>query len=267
MSMALERSGVRPCPTCRQPEMAGYPHRHDRPPRGDYDPMGPRPERLYCGELDVDAYWTEPDWRAGCCLVHVVGAEYRAELPDAIHPVRYRPPARTEPIPATIVEIQRELRRELGHEPTLADIAERRGATIQVVDAGAGWPWSPAAHRRFGGRGRRDGRDTLDRGDYAGFPWAYAIERRLDGYCRRRHVTRPDLWPEHAGGPLCQRVVERIVADGLPPERVAVEMAIAPIRLRPLLDDALRATWRFVSEQVNGLDVRRRSISVGVIDG
>jgi hypothetical protein len=237
MSMALERSGVRPCPTCRRPELAGYPHRHDRPPRGDYDPMGPRPERLYCGELDVDAYWTEADWRPGCCLVHVVGAEYRAELPDAIHPVRYRPPMRTEPIPL---------------HP-----GEPDGPTLAVLDAGAGWPWSPAAHRRFGGRGQRDGRDTLDRRDYAGFPWAYAIERRLDGYCRKRHATRPDLWPEHAGGPLCQRVVERIVADGVPPELVAIEMGIAPIRLRPLLTDALHVTWRFVSEQVNGLDVRR----------
>lgn len=219
--------------------------------------MGPRPERLYCGELDIDAYWTEPDWLPECCLVHVVAAEYRAELPDDIHPVRYRPPARTEPIPATVVEIRRELRRELRREPTLAEIVERDGATIQVIDAGAGWPWSPAAHRRFGARGRRDGHETLDRRDYAGFPWAFAIERRLDGYCRKRHVTRPDLWSEHGGRSLCAQVVQRIVADGVPPERVAVEMAIPPIRLRPLLEDALSAVWRFVSDQVNGLDVRR----------
>lgn len=236
MSLAFDRPDVRPCTICRQPEMAGYPHHHDRPVRGDYDPMGPRPARLYCAELDVDAYWTLPAWRPACCLVHVVAAEHRAELPDALHPVRYRPPPRTEPIPL---------------RPGDPD-----GPTLEVLDAGQGWPWASAAHRRFGARGRHDGRDTIDRRDWAAFPWAYAVERRLDGHCRRRHVTRPDLWPEHDARALCVTVVRRIVVDGVPPEWVALEAGVPPIRLRPMLDDALRAVWRFVSEDLNGIGAR-----------
>lgn len=230
----------RPCRLCGQPELPDYPHRHDQPVRSSWDPMPARPERLYCGSIDLNAYWTEPDWRPSCCMVHVVTAEWRAELPERMHPTSEAVPTRLEPIP-----------REPGN---LA------GPTIDVPDRGAlgGWPWASEAHRRFGGVTMIDGEQTLNAGDYRIFPWAYVLERRLPGHCRRRHVGHPDRWPEHTDGELCGDLMRAIIAHGIPPERIAVRRRIPAERLRDVLEDALRWSWRRVSETINEIELGRR---------
>lgn len=242
---------ARPCIRCRQPELPGYPHRHDEPVRGDYDPMPERPERTYCGPLDVSAYWTGSDWRPACCLVHVAAAEYRAEIPEIIHPSYGRVPTRTEPIPLVAGALD--------------------GPMLDVLDAGelGGYPFALPAARRFGGVTMFDGEQTLDARDYRVFPWAYAIERRLPGHCRRRHGTRPDRWPEHEGrGPICGPIVRLVVARGYAPARVARAARLPVDRLEVLLDDSLRWVWRRVSEELNEIAVgRSRSTHIAQREG
>lgn len=230
---------TRPCPRCRRPELAGYPHRHDEPLRSTHDPMPDRPERLYCGTIDRNAYWTEPDWHPDCCLVHVVSAEYRAELPELIH-AGEGIPTRLEPIPVEAGRLD--------------------GPMIDVPDRGAlgGWPWASPAHRRFGAVTMLDGAQTLNARDYRIFPWAYVIERRLEGHCRRRHAGNPERWPEHDGQAICASILRRIVALGIPPEQIAIADGIDPRRLRVVLDEALLWVWRRVSEELNEIALGRR---------
>jgi hypothetical protein len=230
--------GTRPCSVCTRPELEGYPHNHDRPMRSSWDPMPPRPERLYCGVLDVNAYWTEPGWRPDCCLVHLVAAEWRAELPERLHPVSEGSPTRLEPIPV---------------EPR-----NLAGPMIDVPDRGrlGGWPWAAAAARRLGGVTMFEGEQTLDAGDYRIFPWAYVLERRLDGHCRRRHAGQLERWPEHAGRPICGPLLRAIIARGIPPEQVAARARIPPERLAAVLEDSLRWVWRRVSEALNEIEAR-----------
>lgn len=239
MSLATD---PRPCLRCRRPELPGYPHRHDEPVRADFDPMPDRPDVLYCGPLDVSAYWTAGEWRPACCLVHVAAAEYRAEIPEAMHPSWGRVPTRTEPIPLEARRLD--------------------GPMLDVLDSGelGGYPFSPPAARRFGGVTMLDGEQTLNARDYRAFPWAYAIERRLPGHCRRRHGTRPDRWPEHVGqGPICGPLVRLVVVRGHPPAVVARRVGLPYARLEAVLDDALLWVWRRVSEELNEIAVRSAS--------
>lgn len=230
----MTAADTRPCSICRMPEAPGSPHRHDRPPRADYDPMPARPEALYCGPLDLSAYWSGADWSPTCCLVHVAAAEYRAEIPEELHPGWGRVPTRTEPIPL---------------EPRRLD-----GPMLDVLDSGplGGYPFALPAARRLGGVTMLDGEQTLNARDYRPFPWAYVLERRLPGYCRRRHGTRPDLWPEHEGrGPLCGSLLRLVVVRGMPP-RLAARVEEIPLRsAERAIEDALRWTWRRVSEELN----------------
>lgn len=231
---ASARQDVYDCDTCGKPYLDGYPHRHHREAVA-WDSMPPKPERLYCGPLDVNAYWTVPDWRPSCCLVHVAAAEYRAEVPEQLHPFHAATATGLVPIPR--------LARRLD------------GPMVEVPDRGplGGWPWASRAHRRFGGVTMLLGEQTLDHGDYRVFPWAFAIERRLDGHCRRRHLTRPDLWWEHDGRPICSPLMRLMIAYGVPPEELAARGLVPASRIRPLLEDVLPRLWRWVSDTVNGV--------------
>jgi hypothetical protein len=237
MSQAAIRADIHPCPVCFLDELEGYPHKHHRPAASAWDPMPPYPGRLYCGPLDVNAYWTGADWRPRCCLVHVIAAEYQAELPEQLHPFHGATATGLVAIP---VEARR-----------------LDGPMMDVPDRGplGGWPWASRAHRRFGGVTMLLGEQGLDHRDYRIFPWAFAIERRLVGYCRKRHVTRPDLWTEHAGQPLCGRVAWLLFGAGVPPEELVPDLVPAR-RIRPLLEDILPWLWRRVSETVNQLELR-----------
>jgi hypothetical protein len=237
VTAAAVRDDIHPCPVCGLDEMEGFAHRHHRPAASAWDPMPPYPGRLYCGPLDVNAYWTGADWRPSCCLVHVIAAEYRAELPEQLHPFHAATATGLVPIPRQAGDLE--------------------GPMLEVPDRGplGGWPWASRAHRRFGAVTMRFGEQTLDHGDYRVFPWSYAIERRLEGYCRHRHVTRPDLWPEHEGDAICAHLVRLIAAAGVPPEDLVPELVPAR-RIRPLLDDVLPWLWSRVSETVNQLERR-----------
>ena len=106
-----------------------------------------------------------------------------------------------------------------------------------------------------------EGEQTLNARDYRVFPWAYVIERRLGGHCRRRHQTRPELWPEHARAkaPLCPPLVKLVAVRGYRPAHVAAHLGVSPQRLEEVLGDALRWAWRRVSEEVNEIaDATRR---------
>lgn len=241
--MILESpAGIRPCPRCRAPELDGYPHRHFEPVRADYDPMPDKPAETYCGPIDVSAYWTDGEWSPACCLVHVAIAEYRAEIPERIHPSYGRVPTRTEAIGTARFD-----------EASASWVPDPDGPRLEVLDVGrlGGYPFAPPAARRFGGVTMLSGEATLDARDYRSFPWAYAIERRLAGYCRRRHATRPDRYPEHAGGPLCPSLVRLVVVDGFSPAAAAERLELPTERVAILLEDALRWVWRRVSEELN----------------
>lgn len=238
---------TRPCPRCRQPELPGYPHRHDEPVRGDYDPMPARPAAVYCGPVDVSAYWTGGAWEPRCCLVHVAAAEYRAEIPEALHPGWGRVPTRTEPIRFAAMTSEGRY------------VPDPDSPTLDVLDVGAlgGYPFSPPAARRLGGVTMLAGESTLNARDYSVFPWAYAIERRLPGYCRRKHATRPDLWPEHVDrGTLCGELVGLVVRRGYSPGVAARRLDLPDARAEPILDDALRWVWARVSEELNEIASR-----------
>ena len=229
---------TRPCPTCLLPELPDYPHRHDRPPRAEYDPMPVRPERLYCGAFDVDEYWTGTGDPPDCCALHLIAYEYRAEVPTKLHPTDPVVATRAEPIPTT---------------------SDPDGPTIDVPDAGelGGWPWSSPAHRRFGGIVGRFGETTLDRRDYRVYPWALAIGPRLAGHCRRHHATKPDRWPEHREQAICSPVVRLVVERGFAPETIAMRSRIPPERLRVVLETSVSWIWRRVSETLNELELGR----------
>jgi len=62
-------AGTLTCPTCKGKYLQESPHRHETPPRPDYDPMPPRPGTL-----------------AG--MIALVRREYQAEIPSRLH-VRY----------------------------------------------------------------------------------------------------------------------------------------------------------------------------------
>ena len=229
------RADIHPCPVCRLDELEGYPHRHHRDAPA-WDPMPLRPERLYCGPLDVDRYWTGPDWRPSCCMLHVMAAEYRAELPEQLHPIHATSTTGVLPIPL---------------EPRNFD-----GPLLDAPDIGLGFPWAARAHRRLGGLRFDEGVTYLERGDYSAFPWAYAIETRLLGYCRRRHVTRPDLWWEHRASPICSPIMRLILARGFPPESLVQRRVVPSTRIRPQLDDVVPGIWARVSEAVNETALR-----------
>lgn len=221
------RDDVHPCPGCGKPALAGYPHRHYVPPRSAYDPLGTRPSRTHCDAFDLNAYWTGQGAAPACCLAHRIAFEVRAEFPEQVHPTRYRITTGTAPIPL------------LPHDPD--------GPSLEVSDSGIGWPWSRAAHRRFGGI--QDAKDQpLDVGDYALFPWAYALEVRLARHCDRRHARDAQAWPEHRGRAICSPLARLVVERGYHPRLIARGMSLEEARLLELLDGALRYAWRSVDD-------------------
>ena len=218
-------SDVRACPVCRREMLEGYPHRHETPPRPDHNPMPRAPEKLND-------------------LIAAVRREYRLELPARLHVQSV--PGRLEPI-------------GVSEYSAAAGGYVQTPATIKVSDTGPlGAPsWSPPAHRRFGGVAVWEDVWTVLESDYAIFPWAYAIERRLPAWCRRRHVTRPDLYVEHRGLPICPTIVRAVIVGDRLSIRQANDIGISSDAAEELLGLALRYVWRCVSDALNEIDLRR----------
>ena len=225
-SPSLGREDVHPCPGCGKPALEGYPHHHYVPPRSAYDPLGDRPAAVYCGAFDVNGYWTGQGGAPSCCLTHRVAFEVRAELPEHVHPARYRIPTGTEPIPL---------------HPGAPD-----GPTVDVSDSGIGWPWSRPAHRLFGGVGRQADGSALNARDYAIFPWAYALEVRLARHCARRHAGDPETWPEHRGRAVCSPIARLVTERGYAPRVIARAIGMPERQLLAILETSLLYAWRSV---------------------
>jgi hypothetical protein len=213
------------CRTCGKDALPDYPHRHETPPRPEYDPMPPKPGKL------VD-------------LIAVIRREYWLELPSRLH-VQYVP-GRLEPIGVSEYSAAAG-----GYIP-----GER---TVEALDAGAlgSPPWAPEAHRRFGGVTVWGDAQTINAADYAIFPWAYAMERRIPGWCRRKHVTRPELYREHRNAPVCGTLVRLVIAADLEVPKAALEQEMTTGRANELLVSALGYLWRCVSDKLNEIDLRR----------
>src|SRR6266568_7256464 len=191
------------------------------------------------------------------------------------YPHRHETPPRPEhdpmpPKPAKLADLIAAIRREYWLElparlhvqyvpGRLEPIAMPEGQIIEVLDNGAlGSPsWAPEAHRRFGGVTVWGDAQTVDAGDYAIFPWAYAMERRIPGWCRRKHVTRPELYREHRETPACAELVRLVIVADMEPRRAALEQEMTPERAEELIGVALGYLWRCVSDKLNEIDMRR----------
>jgi hypothetical protein len=220
---ALANPELTTCTTCRKPFLPGYPHRHETPLRPDYNPMPAKPPAL-------------------AALVALIRAEYLAELPVRLH-VSYVP-NRAEPIAVSEYSAA-----AAGYVAT----AESRDS-LDTGELGAP-SWSPAMHRRVGGVEIWGDALTVIEADYRWFPWALAIERRLPAYCRRRHVTRPELWREHREQPICQPLVLAVIAGGNSLYDAAAQFSMTPERCTTVLEEALGKVWAITSNLVNEIDL------------
>ena len=223
------------CTTCLLPAVVGYPHRHETPLRPDWNPMPDRPNTIEG-------------------MVTVMRTAYREEIPVQLH-VSYVP-GRAEPTAVSEYSSS-----AAGYVTT--------GAVIESLDNGPlGSPsWSPAFGRRAGGVTAWGDEWTLDQFDYQCFPWAYAIEVSLRNWCRRKHLTRPELYREHRETTICHSLVKLIVGHGYAIDRAADSCDMTTERAAWLLshsvkdkqDGALPFVWRVVSERLNDIDLRRRA--------
>lgn len=223
LNALAERGELDTCAHCRKPFVIGREHRHETPPRPDYNPMPPRPSSLVA-------------------LVAVIRAEYAAEVPNRLH-VAYVP-NRVEPVGVSEYSAG-----AAGYALT--------PETHDLLDTGElGSPsWSPPMHRRVGGVEVWGDAMTVREDDYRMFPWALAIFRRLPAHCRRRHVTRGDLYHEHRGEPICGPLVERVVGGGASLKDVAADFAMTPERCSVLLEESLGKVWAIASNLHNEIDL------------
>lgn len=234
---ALAAPEIQPCPLCGHDELVGSPHRHETPPSPGWDPMPARPAVVYCDAIDVNAYWTSPDWQPRCCLVHLVAFERRREMDRDLHPTRYRPPSLLAPIPLT-------------RDPD--------GPSQAVLDSGGGWPFARPGHHYIGAIGRRDGHATLDRDGTRVAPWRSALGPRLEGFCRKHHVTNEGLWWEHRHRAICSLVARAVVERAHRPAIVAAILDVTEERVVELLDIGLGRVWGWVSADLNEIAIRSR---------
>jgi hypothetical protein len=235
------------CAICGKPYLEGYPHRHETPPRPEYDPMPPRPDRE--------------------AMVAYIRAEYYAELPHRLH-VAYVP-GRAEPIAVSEYSAG-----AAGYVPTDASLA--------VLDTGElGSPsWSPLFHRRVGAV-TMILEETIERDeDMAPFPWAHQLQG-----IRRWCATKHQAWYEHAGHPLCWTLLRHHVLGGYSLGRAAELEGVTEdtaIRLifdgphggdcpkrhpKQCPDGALGKWWAFVSTDLNAIDLRQLPARMLTSDG
>jgi len=211
--------------------------------------------------LASDAYWRDRNTRYNPMpprplgweqMVAIIRAEYLAELPVRIH-VSYVP---NRPEPIAVGE----------YTAGAAGYATR---TMFVTDTGElGSPsWAPAFHRRVGAVTGWGEEIALNDGDMVIFPWA----RQLEGvrrWCASRHRT----WYEHQMRPLCWLLLRHVVLGGYSIERAADLEGVSPEKALALLaghvdcdpthrgrceTGALGRWWRWVSNDLNGVDTRR----------
>jgi hypothetical protein len=216
-----------PCPVCYQPRVPEYPHNHTTPPRPDFDPMPGRVD-----DLPLNFMLTRLRY------------EWRAELPLQLH-VHY-PPSQTEPIPI------------VPHHP--------EGAVMFVIDAGhlGGAAWSMPAHRRFGAITSWEGEHVISGEDWRIFPLAYILEKQLPAHCRRRHVTRPELYVEHHGQPICQPIIRALLTVEQAPishllnHDLPLAYGMTPQRLALVATEGVRYLWRSLAAKLNEIDIQPR---------
>jgi hypothetical protein len=227
--VSLAESDVLTCRLCGLAVLEGYPHRHETPPRPDYDPMPPRPLVLACEQIDLTAYWTDT-FDPSCCMVHTVRAEYNAEIPRVVHV--HDVPNHTEPIPIRS--------------------GDPDGPTMQVTDSGplGGISWARSFERRMAIIVML-GETSLQDGDYAIYPWAQSING-IRGWCAGRHRS----WYEHAGQPLCWTLVRHVIEGGYRIDRAGELEGIPPEQARNLVAQSLSRVWTWTSNALNDIDLR-----------
>jgi hypothetical protein len=205
------------CRACRLPALPGYPHRHDSPARPDYDPMPPRPE-------STGAQFA------------ILRAEYLAELPSRLH-VRYVP-SHTEAVRTSTYQGGRYVPSE--REEDLLDTGQLGSPA-----------WAPEFGRYVGAARYMLGEMVLADAALRPFPWA----RQLEGvrrWCTARHRT----WYEHDARPLCWLLIRDLLTGATVDEAAATEEVDAA-KAQELLVVAIGKWWAWVSNDLNGLDVRR----------
>lgn len=220
MAVAVPLDQPIPCRFCRKPMLADYPHRHDTPVRPDYDPMPPRPQTT-----------------AG--MLALIRREYLAEIPARIH-VAYVP-SRAEPVAVSEYSAA-----AAGFIPT--------EHSEELLDTGAlGSPsWSPAFHRYIGAAQFWEGEMVLADEELVPFPWTRQLEG-LRRWCTGKHRT----WYEHRQRPLCWLLVREVVEGGYSVGRAAELEHVSPEKAQELIGVAAGKWFAWVSNDLNGLDLRR----------
>lgn len=213
-----------PCPTCHKPALADYPHHHETPPRPDYDPMPVRP--------------------ALRAMAEIIRAEVLAELPVRLHVIYV--PSQTAPVPGL-------------------------GEVLDIGPLGAP-SFAPDFARRIGAIRLWGGESTVAAGELADVPWTRNLEG-MRGYCARHHAA----WYEHQSRPLCWILLRHVVFGGYSPERAGdLEGVGAAVGVRLVLGHeecdgdhpgqcprgALERLWGWISNDLNGLDLRRRKMGL-----
>lgn len=221
MESVTALTGTAPCRTCLKPMLPDYPHRHETPVRPDYDPMPERPQTM-----------------SG--MLAVIRGEYLSEIPLRLH-VQYVP-SQAEPVAVSEYSVS-----AAGYVVT--DMTEA------VLDTGAlGSPsWSPMFHRYVGAARFFEGEVVLADEDLAPFPWTRQLEG-LRRWCAGKHRT----WYEHRERPLCWLLVRLVVEGGYSTGRAAELEEVSQEKASELLETALGKWWGWVSNDMNGLDLRRR---------
>ena len=164
-------------------------------------------------------------------LLLTLAREYRDEMPGRIHSRQV--PDHTEPIPV--------------------DLGDPDGAQIDVTDSGAlgGPPFSPIFHRRIGAIRAWEGVMVLSDAELRPFPYA----RQLEGvrrWCAGKHRT----WYEHQGRPLCWTLLRHVIVGGYIIGRAAELEGVSEEKARQLVTVAAEKWYTFVSNDLNGLDLR-----------
>lgn len=159
-------------------------------------------------------------------MLLIMRAEYLAEIPRHLH-VGYVP-SRAEPV-------------------TLDD------RIADLLDTGPlGSPsWSPPFHRYIGAAEFWEGEMVLADAELAPFPWT----RQLEGV-RRWCAAKHRAWDDH-DGPLCWSLLVDLL-HGYPLPHVADAHGVELDQARELAGTALGKWWAWTSNDLNGLDLRRR---------
>lgn len=196
-----------------------------------YDPMGYMPTEVDCGSNVADSYWTRGG-EMSCCLLHEAWAEYRAEIPEAIH-------VTVVPTDATSIPLS---------------LSDPDGPSEAVFDAGAGRPFAISFTRWAGWRFMEGGESVLSDTDTRIYPVKWAINGPLRRKCRAKHNRDVDHTTRALPDPLCAIIVRATVVRGYRPARVAQALRMTPERLEEHLGRALRDMWRWRSDLLNELE-------------